>query len=313
MPGNLVRLRDRKNKRPLSSRTPAVPKFPPASQAPGIKSINHIGSGAYGDVFHCRRNPEEDPPRALAAKVIYKLDPAKERPDKVESFNKFLHREIEVTQTLDHRNVIKYVTHFDNEKNVILVVEHAFHGDLLNYLRLHDLSGYNDFPRATNFCAQIVRGITYLHQRDIIHRDLKLENILVGKNERLMISDFGFARVMRPEDRSDTYCGSAAYAPPEILQTKSYSGMSVDIWALGCMIFCILTGSMPFRDSTLRDLMEEQANGAQVGPEIPDNLGIQPILNDIWSFYPGNRPEIEDFHATPWLERYFNPDAMEID
>lgn len=314
MPGHLVRLNN-KNKRPSSCKPPPIPKFPAASKASGLKCIRHIGSGSYGDVFHCKHTGDkaEDPPRALAAKVIHKLDPAKNKADKVEIFERFISREIEITASLDHENVVNYVEHFENDKNVILVMDYAFHGDLLCYMRLHDLNGANDFPKTTNFCAQIVKGITYLHQREIIHRDLKLENVLVAKNERLLISDFGLARIMNPGDRSTTFCGSAAYCPPEILQTKSYSGYSADIWALGCIIFCILTGSMPFGDSSLRELMEQHANGAEVGPDIPSDLGIQPILNDIWSFYPGNRPEIEDFHVTPWLRSYFQPDAMEID
>ena len=106
MPGHLVRLNN-KNKRPSSSRPPPIPKFPPASQAPGLKCIRHIGSGSYGDVFHCRHTEDKDPPRALAAKVIHKLDPVKNKAEKVEIFERFIGREVEITQSLDHENVVK--------------------------------------------------------------------------------------------------------------------------------------------------------------------------------------------------------------
>ena len=108
MPGHLVRLNN-KNKRPSSSKPPTIPKFPAASKAPGLKCIRHIGSGSYGDVFHCRHTGDkaEDPPRALAAKVIHKLDPAKNKADKVEIFERFIGREIEITASLDHENVVK--------------------------------------------------------------------------------------------------------------------------------------------------------------------------------------------------------------
>ena len=120
---------------------------------------------------------------------------------------------------------------------------------------------------------QIVDGLNYLHEKNIIHRDLKCENILINQDNKCQIADFGFARKMEEDSISSTFCGSAAYAAPELLkgtkQTgtrilykqligKMYSSFASDVWSLGVIFYVMLTHRMPFRDNSIALLLADQ-------------------------------------------------------
>jgi testis-specific serine kinase len=105
-------------------------------------------------------------------------------------------------------------------------------------------------------------AIKYLHSMNYAHRDLKCENILISKHLNLKIADFGFSRNIFEKNgeelMSSTFCGSAAYAPPEIIGGIPYHPNKADIWAMGVVLFIILHGSMPFDDSNLTRLRKDQ-------------------------------------------------------
>ena len=119
---------------------------------------------------------------------------------------------------------------------------------------------------------QIADGLNYLHEKNIIHRDLKCENILINQDNKCQIADFGFARKMEEDSISSTFCGSAAYAAPELLkgtkQTerilykkligKMYSSFASDVWSLGVIFYVMLTHRMPFRDNSIALLLADQ-------------------------------------------------------
>ena len=92
----------------------------------------------------------------------------------------------------------------------------------------------------------------------MIFRDLKPQNLLVNAKGEIKLADFGFARFMKNRDLSKTFCGSAAYAAPELLQGIPYIGPIADIWSLGVILYIMICSSMPFRDNNIKTLLADQ-------------------------------------------------------
>lgn len=95
--------------------------------------------------------------------------------------------------------------------------------------------------------SQICQGISYCHAKNIVHRDLKLENILIDENKLVKIIDFGFSIAIAPDKTLNIFCGTPSYMAPEIVSKKNYKGHATDIWALGILLFTLLCGHFPFR------------------------------------------------------------------
>ena len=121
-----------------------------------------------------------------------------------------------------------------------------------------DLLKYNHNPTFGLLSA----GLKYLHDREIAHRDMKCENLLLTAAYNIKISDFGFARYTTDDDGkqvlSDTFCGSVSYASPEIIRGQPYDCKLADVWSIGIVLYIILNKAMPFDDSSLKKLYEAQ-------------------------------------------------------
>ena len=138
---------------------------------------------------------------------------------------------------------------------VYIALEWAGRGDLLGYVRL---KGALREAETRRLFGEMCAGLDYLHKMEIVHRDLKCENILLCSNNQIKIADFGFARILPANELSKTFCGSAAYAAPELLQGLPYQGPKVDIWSLGVILYIMICSSMPFRDTNIKTLLSDQ-------------------------------------------------------
>ncbi|KAI5713511.1 hypothetical protein M8J76_000746 [Diaphorina citri] len=144
---------------------------------------------------------------------------------------------------------------------VFIFMRYADNGDLLDHIKR---AGPVAESNARTWFSQMLAGLEYLHSKNIAHRDLKCENILMTKRFNVKIADFGFARYcVDKEGRrvlSRTYCGSAAYAAPEVISGNPYNPKLADIWSLGVITFIMLNAAMPFDDSNLKQLFKEQTS-----------------------------------------------------
>lgn len=139
-----------------------------------------------------------------------------------------------------------------NDKYIGIVLEYASGGELFDHILTHR---YLKDNVACRLFAQLVSGVHYLHSKGIVHRDLKLENLLLDKHKNIMISDFGFANSFHygPDgsinDLMSTSCGSPCYAAPELVVSDSkYIGRKVDVWSCGVILYAMLAGYLPFDD-----------------------------------------------------------------
>ncbi|TPX47103.1 hypothetical protein SeMB42_g03457 [Synchytrium endobioticum] len=195
--------------------------------------VDTLGTGTFGRVYLTRHILSD---HFFAMKVLKKSEVV--RLKQVEHINS----EKAILSAIRFPFIVNLLCTFQDEKNLYMLLEYVPGGELFSHLRKA-----GRFPNdvARFYAAQIVLAIEYLHNQDIVYRDLKPENLLIDQNGNIRITDFGFAKIV--EDRTWTLCGTPEYLAPEIIQSKGH-GRAVDWWALGILIFEMLAGYPPFFD-----------------------------------------------------------------
>ncbi|KAG0047690.1 hypothetical protein BGZ83_007298 [Gryganskiella cystojenkinii] len=192
-------------------------------------------------------------------------------------------REISVLRTIRHPNIISLFDVIETERYIGIVIEYASGGELFDHILAHRYLRERD---ACRLFAQLMSGVHYLHSKQIVHRDLKLENLLLDKNRNIMITDFGFANQFdsTTRDLMSTSCGSPCYAAPELVISDGlYVGSGVDIWSCGVILYAMLAGYLPFDDD----------------PSNPDGDNINQLYNYILA-------------TTLVFPDYISPDARDL-
>ncbi|CAJ0564778.1 unnamed protein product, partial [Mesorhabditis spiculigera] len=215
-------------------------------EARGIRIGRYIGSGSYSKVY-CAVNPEK---MEIALKVI-------EMKAKSDYIQRFLPREVEIVRRLNHPNIARiYKVYFlEGPKVTVFEGEFCANGDLLDRIKRNkQLTEVEARP----FFRQLIEAMKYLEAHDIVHRDLKCENVFLDRFDNVKLGDFGFSRVLKKGEKSDTFCGSKIYVAPEILRGQKYGGNAVDIWSMGIVLYIMVTGVMPYDEGNLQKMVERQ-------------------------------------------------------
>lgn len=233
-----------------------------------------------------------------------------------------IYREIAILREISHPNIVRLHEKVETERHIGIILEYASGGELFDYILLHR---YLKDQHARRLFAQLISGVGYLHKKGIVHRDLKLENLLLDRNRNIIITDFGFANTFNASDelgddieynlgsrdyvkrmeldkilsdghrRGDlmqTSCGSPCYAAPELVVSDSlYTGRKVDVWSCGVILYAMLAGYLPFDDD----------------PANPEGDNINLLYKYIVST-PLTFPEYVTPHARDLLRRILVPD-----
>lgn len=232
---------------------------------------NTIGEGEFGKV---KLGWKQDGGVQVAIKLI-RRDSVGNNPTRLGK----IYREVSILRGISHPNIVRLHEMSETERHIGIVLEYASGGELFDYILNHRY--LKDGP-ARRLFAQLISGVGYLHKKGIVHRDLKLENLLLDRNRNIIITDFGFANTFDPNDelteeeelslsdrdfvkrvgldkvkqngtrRGDlmqTSCGSPCYAAPELVVSDSlYTGRKVDVWSCGVILYAMLAGYLPFDD-----------------------------------------------------------------
>ncbi|XP_033832396.1 MAP/microtubule affinity-regulating kinase 4 isoform X1 [Periophthalmus magnuspinnatus] len=208
-----------------------------------------------------------------------------------------LYREMRIMKTLNHPNIVQLFEVIETEKTLYLVMEYASGGEVFDYLVAH---GRMKEKEARAKFRQIVSAVHYCHQKNIVHRDLKAENLLLDADANIKIADFGFSNEFSVGSKLDTFCGSPPYAAPELFQGKKYDGPEVDIWSLGVILYTLVSGSLPFDGQNLKELRERVLRGKYRVPFYM-STDCEVILRRFLVLNPTKRCSLEQIMRDKWI------------
>ncbi|XP_073687909.1 NUAK family SNF1-like kinase 1 [Garra rufa] len=249
--------------------------------------LETLGRGTYGKV---KKAIERHSGREVAIKSIRK-EKIKDEQDMVH-----IRREIEIMSSLRHPHIISIYEVFENKDKIVIVMEYASKGELYDYIserrRLTE-------RETRHFFRQIVSAVHYCHKNGVVHRDLKLENVLLDENCNIKIADFGLSNLYHKDKLLQTFCGSPLYASPEIVNGRPYRGPEVDSWALGVLLYTLVYGSMPFDGGDHKNLIRQISNGEYREPS--QSSDARGLIRWMLMVNPERRATVEDIANHWWV------------
>lgn len=269
----------------------------------GINDIfeihERIGRGSYG-VVH--RVTHQNTLKTYAMKIISKKKYSSEK-DKI--YLDEIKNEISIQKNLDHPNIVRYKLSFSSQSYQYIVLEYCPGKTIYDYLMNSPLKRLSE-PETRQILKDVVNGLVYLHSRNIIHHDIKLENFIIGSDGRIKITDFGISSQLKSKKQKNYMtCGTPTYMSPEMLLDSGMKGhrFEVDIWSLGVSTFLMLTGRFPFCGD--KKTIEEKIKNCEY--QFPHSVPISPEAKDfikkILQKNPKKRPSPLDLIIHPFLRK----------
>lgn len=240
-----------------------------------------IGVGGFASCFVAKVFDRRTPPEfaQCALKVVRAAIDA-------EHLRNRFKIELQIHSKLHHSNIVEFHRAFTFENNTYIALELCSNGSLADMVKRRKWLTMGEIRR---FTIQLCGAVKYLHQRDVVHRDIKAGNIFLDANMNVKLGDFGLAALMEPDpsstaaqvsyNRRTTFCGTPNYLAPEILSRKTGHGKSVDIWAIGILMYFLAVGHAPFHSKSKEEIYVRLKKGEYSwpellpsSPEIPEDL-----------------------------------------
>ena len=252
--------------------------------------IKTIGEGTFGKVKLALHKPTKEP---VAIKILEKRKINNKKDlERIE-------KEIKYMKILNHPNIVKIYEIIEDENNFYISMEYVSGGELFNYIVKNKRLEENE---ASFFYSQIIHIIQEIHKHKICHRDIKPENLLLTQNKTIKIIDFGLSNEYKYY--LDTPCGSPCYASPEVIKGLRYSGLAIDLWASGIILFSMLCGYLPLDDKN-NDVLFRKILKCKI--EFPQKKNIvisenaKDLIKRILKPDPSKRISLEEILEHPFL------------
>ncbi|KAI4341850.1 hypothetical protein MLD38_026524 [Melastoma candidum] len=252
-----------------------------------------IGSGSFSVVWHARH-------RVHGTEVAIKEIATGKLNKKLQES---LISEIHILKKINHPNIIRLHDIIEVPGKIHLVLEYCKGGDLSMYINRH---GRVPEEIAKHFMQQLAMGLKVLRDNNLIHRDLKPQNLLLSTSEDrsiLKIADFGFARSLQPKGLAETLCGSPLYMAPEIMQLQKYDAKA-DLWSVGAILYQLVTGRTPFNGNNQIQLLQNivKSNELQFPPNLKDlSSDCKDLCQKLLRRNPVERLTFEEFFNHPFF------------
>jgi len=260
--------------------------------------IQFLGKGAHSEVFEVVHKIDG---HKYALKVINKDHLSKQQ------VRRRLMNEIEIHLQLSHKYIVELHHFFEDDTNVYLLTELCKGGELYQYVKTRSRLTERE---AREIFKMLLQGIEYIHCQGIIHRDLKLGNILLTDDNQVKLCDFGLAlRVDDMDLEGKRICGTPNYIAPEVIMKQPYD-QAADMWAIGCILFTCLVGHPPFETNDVKETLSKATKGIyQIPPYISSNS--RDLIDSLLQINPQNRITIDDTFMHPFLN-FANPNEETI-
>ncbi|XP_045470842.1 serine/threonine-protein kinase polo [Harmonia axyridis] len=217
-------------------------------------------------------------------------------------------QEIQIHQSLRHKNIVGFYGFFEDQHNIYIVLELCKKRSMME---LHKRRKALTEPETRYYMKQILQGVTYLHERRIIHRDLKLGNLFLDDDLHVKIGDFGLAaRIEYDGERKKTLCGTPNYIAPEILNRKGHS-FEVDIWSVGCIMYTLLIGKPPFETTKLKDTYERIKKCEYSIPKVVSPAAKHMIMAMLKQ-EPKERPKVQQLSHHDFITSGYCPSVLPV-
>ncbi|KZT08148.1 Pkinase-domain-containing protein [Laetiporus sulphureus 93-53] len=298
--------------------------------------VSDLGKGSFATVY---RGYHEQTHRQVAIKTVSRAGLSPKLFDNLKG-------EIEILKTLSHRHITRLLDIVHAERNIYLIIEYCAGGDLSNYIKKrgrvegleyipspgaapvyypHPRTGGLDEIVVRSFLRQLARALKFLRQRNLIHRDIKPQNLLLNPAAPdelarghplgvpiLKVADFGFARSLPQAMMAETLCGSPLYMAPEILRYEKYDAKA-DLWSVGAVLYEMAVGKPPFRASNHIELIKKIDNtkgikfpdeDPRAGEEVkPVPSDVKKLIRGLLKRLPAERCSFEDFFGSTALAK----------
>lgn len=271
-------------------------KFPPTT-FDYYKFVKKIGNGAFGQVYLAIHKLTG---KFVAIKMI-ELVQLKDKYSRKKVF-----QEVYILKKIRHSNIIRLFEVFENKKHIMMVMEYAGGGDLYHLVKK---SEYLTEDEAKYIFKQIAQGVAHCHCRSVLHRDIKLDNILLDGDGGVKICDFGVSKLITQNEVIQEQCGTPAYLAPEMSSNSEYSNFFVDIWSLGILLYVMLQGTVPFKASSMEGLYQSQL---RMNIQFPIDISpeAQNLIRRMLVVKPIDRISLPELLSHPWLRHILGPDGL---
>ncbi|PPR91905.1 hypothetical protein GOBAR_AA28774 [Gossypium barbadense] len=245
-----------------------------------LKFETKVASGSYGDLYKGTYCSQE-----VAIKVL--------KPERINTdLQKEFAQEVFIMRKVRHKNVVQFIGACTKPPNLYIVTEFVSGGSVYDYL--HKQKGVFKLPSLLKVAIDVSKGMNYLHQNNIIHRDLKAPNLLMDENEVVKVADFGVARVKAQSGVMTAETGTYRWMAPEVIEHKPYDHKA-DVFSFGIVLWELLTGKLPYAYLTP---LQAAVGVVQKGlrPTIPKNTNprLAELLERCWQLDPTLRPDFSE-------------------
>lgn len=260
-------------------------------QISDFENLVKVGEGSFGIVF---KGTYKKTGATYAIKAIDKRNKTNQEG------RSYFKREIEIMYKIRHPNIVRLYTHFEDDSYCYFVMEFVAKGNLFDNIEKQRKKCF-DMKTVALLMKDLASAVYYLHSMDppIIHRDIKLENVLLNDDGVLKLTDFGWSNYIMDDEVRDTFCGTPVYLAPEMVKRKEHDH-NVDIWCIGVMMFELLTGKLPF-NTTSKLALEDSIMKVKINWPTDINNQARDLISRILKFTPSDRLQIENMFKHPFF------------